>query len=185
MNIFALDTNASIAAKQHCDKHVVKMIVEYAQLLSTAHRINDGTMIIGQSKSGRKQKQWRFPDGDLREDVLYKCTHPNHPSAIWCRESYRNYSWLYSLFMACCHEYTHRYGKQHATEIKLAAALEYPPDNIDGKPNDNCTPMRLAMPDEFRQPDSVQAYRSYYKSKRNNFKMVWTSREVPEWFDAE
>ena len=183
MNIFMLDTQASKAAKMHCDKHVVKMIIEYAQLLSTAHRYLDGTMEIGLSKTGRKAKRWTLPD--QREDVLYKCTHVNHPSAVWARKSYRNYTWLYSLFMQCCLEYKHRYGKEHLTYKKLASALEFPPNNITGRPDESCTPMLLAMPDEFKQPDAVKAYRSYYKTKQNNFKMGWTNRETPKWFSEE
>jgi hypothetical protein len=42
MNIFVLDTNPAKAAKYHNNKHCVKMILETAQLLSTAHRIIDG-----------------------------------------------------------------------------------------------------------------------------------------------
>ena len=183
MNIFMLDENASVAAKMHCDKHVVKMILEYAQLLSTAHRVLDGKEIIGHTKSGRKQKQWAMPEGHIHEDVLYKATHVNHPSAVWARKSYRNYSWLYSLFMACCAEYEYRYGKKHLTYTKLATALEYPPSNIPGRSDENCTPILQAMPDEYKQPDGVKAYRSYYKTKKDNFKMVWTGRETPKWFE--
>ena len=71
MNIFYLDRDPHEAARLQCDKHVVKMILETAQLLSTAHNELDG----GQ--------------------IAYKTTHKNHPSAVWARKSLDNYLWLY------------------------------------------------------------------------------------------
>lgn len=183
MNIFMLDNNATKAARMHCDKHVVKMILEYAQLLCTAHRVLDGQQVVGKSPSGRKQTQYKHPVATY-DEKLYKATHVNHPSAVWARQSYRNYSWLYSLFMACCSEYEYRYGKQHLCYTKLAGILEYPPSNIAGSPSADCTPILQAMPEEYKQADGVQAYREYYKTKQNNFKMVWTKRETPEWFNG-
>ena len=85
MNIFYLDKHVSRCAAMHNDKHCIKMILEYAQLLSTAHRVIDGTLVEGQSKSGRKQKQYILPDE--RDGILYSATHINHPSAIWVRKS--------------------------------------------------------------------------------------------------
>lgn len=41
MNIFYLERDPKIAAEFHCDKHVVKMIVESAQMLSSAHWMTD------------------------------------------------------------------------------------------------------------------------------------------------
>ena len=87
MNIFYLDKDPKKCAEMHCDKHVVKMILEYAQLLSTAHRVLDGN-------------EWADHVG------LYKATHKNHPSAIWARESAGNYFWLNKLFQELCKEYT-------------------------------------------------------------------------------
>ena len=98
----------------HVDKHCVKMILEYAQLLSTAHRILDGTQSVGLSKTGRKQTRYVLPDD--RESMLYSATHINHPSAIWCRQSAQNYLWLTDLLNFLCAEYTYRYGKTHKIE---------------------------------------------------------------------
>ena len=111
MNIFYLDNDPVRAAKAHCDMHVVKMILEYAQLLSTAHRLLDGKLI------GKKYELDRY------NDVIYKATHRNHPSAVWARSNSVHYEWLYSLFIACCNEYTERYGKVHATDTKLRTIL--------------------------------------------------------------
>ena len=114
MNIFYLSHDVTECAKQHVDKHAVKMILEYAQLLSTAHRFLDGTQHIGRSPSGRKQTRYVLPDE--REHLLYSATHINHPSGIWVRKSADNYMWLSDLLRALCHEYTYRYGKVHKCE---------------------------------------------------------------------
>ena len=53
MNIFILDNDPVLAAQQQCDKHVVKMIVESGQMLSTAHRMLDGVVERRPSKSGK------------------------------------------------------------------------------------------------------------------------------------
>jgi hypothetical protein len=84
MNIFYLDHDAERCAEMHNDKHVVKMILEYAQLLSTAHRVLDGTIIDRLSPSGRKQKAYLLADN--RESSLYSATHINHPSAVWVKK---------------------------------------------------------------------------------------------------
>ena len=96
MNIFYLHNDPKTCAEMHVDKHCVKMILEYAQLLSTAHRVLDGTLNVGLSASGRKKTSYVLMD--QRESVLYSATHINHPSAIWVRQSDKNYDWLFSLF---------------------------------------------------------------------------------------
>jgi hypothetical protein len=182
MNIFVLDNDPVIAAQLQCDKHVVKMIVETAQLLSTAHRMLDGTLEQRLSKSGRKQKYYALPDPD--ESIYYKACHHNHPSGIWTRESNTNYNWLYDHFIALCDEYTYRYGKVHATDTKLRDALRAVPKNI---PDTSLTPFKLAMgsnPECIDNSDPVGSYRSYYKTKKDRFKMAWTKRNTPEWFNA-
>ena len=96
MNIFYLDHDVNKCAEMHNDKHVVKMILEYAQLLSTAHRVCDGTILDTFSKTGRRKKVWALADN--RDTILYSATHINHPSAVWVRQSSANYGWLYQLF---------------------------------------------------------------------------------------
>ena len=86
MNIFYLSKDPHTAAKMHVDKHVVKMIVEYGQLLSTAHRMNDGIKTEARSKTGRKT--WRYiMEDERRQNTLYQAVHYHHPSAVWCRET--------------------------------------------------------------------------------------------------
>ena len=112
MNIFYLDPDPRTCAEMHCDKHCVKMIIEYAQLMSTAHRVIDGTEYTDLTANGRRIKRWRLDDD--RESILYKASHINHPSAIWCRANYDNYVWLYRMWFYLCKEYTYRYGKVHS-----------------------------------------------------------------------
>jgi len=114
MNIFYLDNDPKVCAEMHNDKHCIKMILEYAQLLSTAHRVLDGTLSVGLSETGRKQTRYVLPDN--RESKLYVATHINHPSAIWVRKSYANYVWLSKLLTELCREYTYRYGKVHKVQ---------------------------------------------------------------------
>ncbi len=154
MNLFILDLDPEVCARYHVDKHVVKMILETAQLLSTAHRILD----------------------DSPNPKLYRITHQHHPCARWVRESRGNYDWAYNLFERLCDEYTWRYDKTHLTSSKLRSLLRRAPRGLDG----DLTPFALAMPDEFKCDDPVESYRAYYRhAKRGLHK--WTHRRVPEW----
>jgi hypothetical protein len=180
MNIFYLDKDPRLAAQYHCDKHVVKMILESAQLLSTAHRVLDGEMGEHLSANNRKIKHWALPD--CREDILYKTTHYNHPCAIWVRKSIRNYSWLYRLFIELGLEYTARYAKYHLTYKKLDSWLELPPDNI---PIIEFTdpPQAMDLYPQCKVPgDTVQAYRNYYKEIKSEI-AEWRYSPKPYWYN--
>jgi hypothetical protein len=120
---------------------------------------------------------------DEREYLLYKACHFNHPSTVWTRESMHNYRWHYVHFAALCDEYTYRYGKVHSTDSKLRKALSKLPHNIPVK---KMTPFKLAMA-SFPQcitEDAVESYRNFYMTKQERFKMAWTKRPQPEWFNA-
>ena len=166
----------------HVDKHCIKMILEYAQLLSTAHRFLDGTVSIGLGKTGRKQTRYVLPDD--RESVLYSATHLNHPSAVWCRQSAMNYHWLYTLLVECCKEYTYRYGKIHKCESSgLVNRLQTTPTNINA--TKDFTEPTPAMPDECKVPgDSLTSYHRYYVMNKEHL-WSWSgkinSRERPQW----
>ena len=183
MNIFYLDNDPVKCAEMHVDKHVVKMILEYAQLLSTTHRVLDGVLVDGFSASGRKRKTYVLADN--RESVLYSATHINHPSAAWVRQSAMNYRWLYTLLVALCKEYTYRYGKIHKCESSgLVNHLQITPKNINY--NLNFTEPTPAMPDTCKVPgDSLKSYRNYYimeKSRMWSWKGKINSRTPPSWF---
>lgn len=179
MNIFYLDHDVTKCAEMHNDKHVVKMILEYAQLLSTAHRVLDGIVESGLSKTGRKKTVYCLPDS--RDSILYGATHIHHPSAVWVRDSAFHYIWLHELLEALCKEYTHRYGKVHKVEASgLMNALKEVPNNIDRTyvfvgP----TP---AMPDDVKIPgDSLASYRNYYVKNKTHL-AKWKNRPKPEWY---
>ncbi len=141
MNIFYIHTSPYTSAKAMSDKHVVKMILESAQLLSTAHHLLE-------SKNA---------------PLLYKPTHAKHPSAVWVRQSKAHYEWLYEHFIALCEEYTNRYGKVHGTELKLRKLLATPPINLL---DNGFTPPPCAMPDEYKDGNSLSSYRKYYEAKK-------------------
>jgi len=189
VNIFYLHSEAKTCAEMHNDKHCIKMILEYCQLLSTAHRVLDGIQVRGVSPSNRKRISYVIPDigdrKDPRQDILYSATHINHPSAIWCRQSLLNYKWLHSLLVELCAEYTYRYGKVHkCQQIGLVDLLKEPPLHSPHKPYTEPTP---AMPDECKVPgNSVASYRSYYRMNKQHL-ASWSgkvnSRKIPEWFN--
>jgi len=155
MNIFYLDKNPKICAKYHNNSHICKMTIESAQLLCTAHRLLDNN------------------DNEL----LYKATHKNHPSAIWVRQSKQNYLWLYELFIQLSKEYTLRYNKVHKTYTKLKDILAVPPLNI---PDTDFIEPPLCMPDECKLEDTVESYRNYYMTEKRNI-AVWKT-EKPYWY---
>tara|TARA_B100001093_G_scaffold117544_1_gene109984 strand:- start:137157 stop:137750 length:594 start_codon:yes stop_codon:yes gene_type:complete len=178
MNIFYLDRDPAKAAQDHCDKHCVKMILEYAQLLSTAHRVLDGQQIITKNKNGGKLTTWIFKDREL-ENKYYRPCHVKHPSNIWVRDSLQNYHWLYKLFLALGQEFEKRYNKKHLSILKLKDALNTPPMNISF--NNEFTEPTPAMPEYCKIPnDSLASYRKYY-IKEKHF-AEWKYSETPQWY---
>jgi len=179
MIVFYLDKDPKVCAEMHCDKHVVKMIIEYAQLLSTAHRVLDGTMYQGKTANNRNIKRWRLTDTVLENNV-YKASHINHPSGIWTRATKANYEYMFRLWSALCQEYTHRYGRIHLTQSKLEHIICNTPSNI---PEGDLTEIPQAMPNDAKLPNVIEAYRNYYRIYKRGF-AKWTKRQIPEWFDA-
>lgn len=181
MNIFYLDNDTATCAEMHNDKHVVKMILEYAQLLSTAHRVLDGTIIDRLSPSGRKQKAYVLADN--RESALYSATHINHPSAVWVRKTHQNYMWLADLLGQLCSEYTHRYEKTH--KVERDGLLNILQTNLPKKiPIGPFTQPTPAMPDEVKiAGDSIKSYRNYYINNKTHL-ASWKKRSTPGWYNA-
>ena len=162
MNIFCLDKDPKKAAQMMCDKHIVKMILESAQLMSTAHR---------------------ELDGKNASNELYKSTLKNHPSAKWVRESAYNYRWLYLHWIAMNDEYKLRYNKKvnHKSFDRLNEFLKHPPDNAPlNKIGTLPTP---AMPDECKIPgDVVESYRNYYIKVKKDIATWKIPSRKPDWF---
>ena len=179
MNILYLHEDPIQNAKWHIDKHIVKMAIEYCQLLSTAQRVLDGELYYGLTKNGRKIKRWLLPD--KREDLLMKASHVNHPSNIWARETSSNYMYLWKIYMSTLAEYTYRYGKIHGAG-KASICLIKPPKNIK---QGSLTTLPQAMPDYCKvSGDSIQAYKNYYINEKSYF-ANWKNRETPEWFNMK
>ena len=180
MNIFYLHNDPKVCAELHVDKHVVKMIVEYAQLLSTAHRMIDGHQIEGRSKTGRRVKRWVLSNPN-KDAVIYKAVHYYHPSAVWARETKEQYLWLYDLFKKLGQEYTHRYGKVHSTNFKLNQLLSDAPVNIKQEGWREPPPAMSHYPQCIVPGDSIKSYHNYYNEAKAYF-AKWTKREQPDWF---
>ena len=180
MNIFYVNSDPEVAARSMVDRHVVKMILETAQLLSTAHRVIDGEEYVGQSQSGRKAKRWRL-SGNV-DAIMYAATHINHPSAVWVRENSANYDWLYDHLLALGREYTHRYGRTHLTIDKLKDILKDSPQNI--KQSNVMTKMPSCMDKQYIVSlDPITNYRNYYNYGKTDL-LRWSNRPPPQWIDG-
>ncbi len=155
MNIFVLDKNPEKAARYLCDKHVVKMILESAQLLCTAHRVCDK---------------------NCKCKILYKSTHVNHPCSIWVRESLGNYNWLVRHALEMCREYKRRYGREH----KSCEVVEWCAKNSPKIKKKKMTAFVLAMPDKYKNKDAVKAYRNFYLHEKMRF-AKWKNCKKPGW----
>ena len=141
MNIFYLHRCPVKAAQVQYNKHVVKMILESAQMLCTAHH-----------------------HYDENTDVPYKKAHYNHPSTIWTRESDEQYMWLFDHMVALGKEYTKRYGKVHLSINKCFLPLYRLPVGI---PSNGFTQPPQCMPDEFKDECSIKAYWNYYIGEKH------------------
>lgn len=152
MNIFVLSLQIIECAMFHCDQHVVKMILESAQMLCTA-------CILSGGKAG------------------YRVVHQKHPCNLWILKSLSNWRWLRDLASALNDEFKFRYNRTvNHKSFDVISELEEP--NIEDK---GLTPFSLAMPEEFKDPDPVQAYRNYYAGAKYKF-ATWKNREIPEWY---
>ena len=155
-NIFILDTDVGANARSHCDKHVVKMILESAQMLCTIAN-------------------------ELGVDSPYKSTHKHHPSTKWAAASKDNYKWLYELMLALNEEFMYRFGhsKNHLSVDKFLSGVSMA-DVLSKLSDDGLTPFAQAMPDEYKNDDAVKAYRDYYENAKKDI-LKYTKRSTPYW----
>ena len=146
MNIFYLDSDPVKAAQIQYNKHVVKMILESAQMLCTAH--HHYTELLAQNS----------------DYIPYKKAHYNHPSTIWCRENHSQYMWLYDHMIALGDEYNKRYNKTHLTITKCKDVLSRSPAGI---PAGTFEEPPQCMPDQYKVPGcSITAYWNYYEGEK-------------------
>jgi hypothetical protein len=153
MNIFFLDYDPKKCAQYHNDKHVVKMILETAQLLCGVHWVTGN-------------------------EAPYKLSHKNHPCSIWTRSSLENYLWLCELGLELCIEYEYRYGKKHKTYDVIMWCILNKPNISDVE----FTSPPLAMPDHCKIGNNpIKSYRNYYMIEKSSF-CKWKGRDVPNWY---
>lgn len=152
MNIFVLDLNLTRCARAHVDKHVVKMPLESAQMLSTAVRLSG-------------------------IDAGYKITHQNHPCNIWARSSLSNWLWLRDLAYELNEEWKYRY--KHSHDCKSYETIKsLPLPNID---DIGLTKFSICMGEESMVlNDPVLSYRNYYNTQKSHL-FAWKNRKVPGW----
>lgn len=193
MNVFYLDRNPVIAAQMQCDKHVVKMSTEAAQMISTA------LLLL-------------FPDR-VDRNRLFREAYVNHRANVWLRRCARNLVWLTKHGISLCEEYTYRYDKEHKSESVLRYASEFLSSlsttdlgsaqlplystNLEGKAYISvplCMPEEYYPPEEFMTenkectvlPLAVASYRRFYLAEKSSF-AKWNKRpeRKPNWYSHD
>jgi hypothetical protein len=184
MNIFVLNENPILAARDHCDKHVVKMILEAGQMLCTAHWAGWQRMLKAPEDLNRRDLQaWLHKHVPVDLQPPWKMTHVGHPCTQWTQRVWGNYMWHSRLGLALCDEYTERYGKVHKShEVHRWLNRHIPPTFEATVENPvGITPFAVCMPDECKvSGDPVESYRQYYRvSKRRMAR--WKNSVQPTW----
>ncbi len=156
MNLFWFHPVATVNAEMHCDKHVVKMILELAQMLSCAHHVHNSP----------------------HASKVYRKTHVNHPCTKWTCENRLHYHRVFGLFKALLAEYTYRYHKVHASERLIPYLQDNPCPSGDYK----VAPQ--AMPDEYKNDCLFTAYKNYFNGEKQHI-ASWTNRPIPHWFEEK
>jgi len=159
MNYFYVDEDAITAARMLCDQHVIKMISETGQMLSTAHRVLETP----------------------QADFVYKATHTNHPSTKWLRSSQIAYKHGLHHLRGLLLEYQHRFNKPDKFERLRHEVLPKLMNIPEALPVMPFVEPPQCVYDECKGPDTVAAYRDYYRMRRNEIDMRWTNREIPAW----
>ena len=152
MNIFVLDTDPGTAAEYHCDKHVIKMILESAQMLCTVCNQHD-------------------------RQTPYLSAHPKHPCTLWAGNSLSNWLWLKELAKWLNNEYLWRYDKAPHKSWEVIEKLEVPPIEDIG-----LTQFPLCMPDKYKSDNVVQSYREFYRKEKARFATWSFPAKEPRWF---
>lgn len=159
MNLFVPSPSIDISVESLDDKRVVKMVLETAQVISTAIRLHD-------------------PETTM---PIYKMTHKNHPVSIWVRDTQDNYKYTLDYFVKICNEYTYRFGKVHKSESLLPHFIEFYKYMAVSFTNNGQTP--FANCTEFKDDEVHLAYKKALTKKWENDKIKprWTNRAKPIW----
>jgi len=188
MNIFVLNRDPQAAAVQHCNKHVVKMIVETGQMLSTAHWVlwlDKLDKTRDDFKLVRDMKVYLLEHIPKDKQPEFKMTHHNHQCSIWVRENIANYFWAVRLMRALLDQYTRRYKKKHKSEWNYKWLLKNIPPGI---PDGYLSQHPVCMKDEYKiyEDDGrisvVKSYKNYYILDKSRF-AKWEPHSItPKWF---
>ena len=170
MNLFVLDESPTVSAHHHCNKHIVKMTIEVAQMICAAMQFRGLTY----KKYPTEQIEWDIGT------VGYRKTHVNHPATIWVRQTDENLLWTWTHFEALCDEFQKRYNKVHMTARKLRHMATYAPIPFTADFTKH-TPFAQCMPEKYKlSNDAVAAYRNYYIHEKKF--VVWSQTAQPEWY---
>lgn len=195
MNLFILDLDPKKIAQYHCDKHIVKMPLESAQMLSTVHRIMNGNSkmvdtyqtVLREEKKFKKTKLVNvLPYESYNEQTkhlicsLYQTAHPSHPVTKWTMRSKENYDFHFKVFEELLFEYERRYKKIHSSSLLLNTLKTAPAGLLSA----SLTPFALAMPEKYQTSDPVLSYRSYYNGEKGKI-AKWNYSKIPDWWEND
>ena len=183
MNIFVLDQDPVKAAEYHCNKHVVKMILESSQMLCGAHwygLLRSENKSLSDFKSISDARKWCLENSEMEKIPPYAFTHVRHPCSLWTAESTANYNWHLQLLRSLLDQYTLRYKKNHKSEKVWEWLRDHSPKISQ---SDLVSDHPQCMPDECKvSGDPVQAYKNYYKLHKRKFAKWEPQSETPDWF---
>ena len=178
MNIFILDTDPVLCAKYHCNKHLVKMITEHNQILGSIAYFARGVNKKSEITSAFIEKTFKGFPRKVNGNILpYGIGYKNHPCTRWAAMSISNYQWLCTLNLYMCKEYTKRYGRKHAGED----ITNWYASNQPKLPSLGLTTFAQAMPEDCKNDNTVEAYRTYYIKHKAGF-AKWPADSLPNWW---
>jgi len=188
MNIFVLSKDPQEAARFHCNKHVVKMILESSQMLCTSHwmhLLESKGKKLTDFKRVRDAQQWLFENTPKEAQPPWKMSHVRHPCTIWTNKNISNYMWHLNLCESLLTEYTLRYKKNHKSEVVAKWLRKNIPVNIESA---ELTNFVVCMKDEYKiyqeesRLDPVASYRNYYLKDKVRFAKWEPHANTPIWF---
>jgi len=169
MNRFIIEEDVEAIAKSLCDKHVVKMPLEEAQMLCTSI--------------------WHHAPEYAAEHELYKPVHQKHPCTLWAMKTRANFIFSFNLYTAMLCEYHYRYGKWHgagnpsttnvnARPQHLLYAKKFIPEG-DMTPHPQC----FSGHDDLKTDEDypIEAYRAFYRVDKLSFARYNHGRNMPQW----
>lgn len=185
MNIFVLDKSPVLAAKYHCDKHCVKMILEAGQMMCAAHwfhSLNSVGKTLKDFKRIRDAREYALQNADPALIPPWSLSHTGHPCTLWTSKNISNYYWHASLMRSLLDEYTMRYRRTHKSEIVYKWLVSNTPWNMKSEP---LTEHPQCMPEECKVPgDPVAAYRNYYHMYKA-YMAKWNKGPMPHWWNPD